>query len=65
MELVSVAAVAENGVIGNDGEHTYRFRLYAVDAELGLSPAATRDDVADAVTGHVLEKDTLEGTYAP
>ena len=48
-----------------DGEHTYRFRLYALDAELGLSPAATRDDVADAVTGHVLAKDTLKGTYAP
>jgi len=48
-----------------DGEHTYRFRLYALDAELGLSAAATRDDVADAVTGHIIEKDTLEGTYAP
>ncbi|PSQ41252.1 YbhB/YbcL family Raf kinase inhibitor-like protein [Halobacteriales archaeon QS_9_68_42] len=46
-------------------EHTYRFRLYALDTELGLSAAATRDDVADAVTGHILEKDTLEGTYAP
>ena len=48
-----------------DREHTYRFRLYALDTELGLSAAATRDDVADAVTGHILEKDTLEGTYAP
>ncbi|WP_254839082.1 YbhB/YbcL family Raf kinase inhibitor-like protein [Natronomonas marina] len=48
-----------------DGEHTYRFRLYALDAELGLPPSATRDDVADAVTGHIVEKATLEGTYAP
>ena len=46
-------------------EHTYRFRLYALDTELGLLAAATPDDVADAVTGHILEKDTLEGTYAP
>jgi Raf kinase inhibitor-like YbhB/YbcL family protein len=48
-----------------DGEHTYRFRLYALDTELGLSAAAARDDVADAVTGHIVEKDTLEGTYTP
>ena len=48
-----------------DGEHTYRFRLYALDTTLDLSASATRDDVADAVTGHIVEKDSLEGTYAP
>ena len=37
-----------------DREHAYRFRLYALDTELGLSAAATPDDVADAVTGPIL-----------
>jgi Raf kinase inhibitor-like YbhB/YbcL family protein len=48
-----------------DREHTYRFRLYALDATVGLSPTATKDDLVDAMTGHVLEKARLDGTYAP
>ena len=48
-----------------DGEHTYRFRLYALDAALGLLTSADRAAVTDAATGHILAKATLEGTYAP
>ena len=48
-----------------DGEHTYRFRLYALDVPLGLSTSADRAAVTDAATGHILAKATLEGTYAP
>lgn len=48
-----------------DREHTYRFRLYALDSTVGLSAAATKDDLVDAMTGHVVEKARLEGTYAP
>jgi Raf kinase inhibitor-like YbhB/YbcL family protein len=48
-----------------DGEHTYRFLLYALDEELDLEPGADKDDLFDAVEGHVVEKDELTGTYAP
>ncbi len=48
-----------------DGEHTYRFLLYALDEELDLDPGATKDDLYDAVEGHVVEKAELTGTYAP
>jgi Raf kinase inhibitor-like YbhB/YbcL family protein len=48
-----------------DREHTYRFKLYALDTELDLPPTAGRDDVAAAIEGHVLEQAVLEGTYAP
>lgn len=48
-----------------DREHTYRFRLYALDTTLDLSPAATKDDLIDAMTGHVVDKARLDGTYAP
>ena len=48
-----------------DGEHTYRFRLDALDAALGLSTSVDRAAVTDAATGHILAKATLEGTYAP
>ena len=48
-----------------DREHTYRFMLYALDTTLDLSPAADKDALHDAMTGHVVADTTLEGTYAP
>lgn len=48
-----------------DREHTYRFRLYALDTSLDLGRSATKDDLEDAMAGHVLDRDLLEGTYAP
>ncbi|MDY6770744.1 MAG: YbhB/YbcL family Raf kinase inhibitor-like protein [Candidatus Nanohaloarchaea archaeon] len=48
-----------------DSEHTYRFRLYAVDQELGLGPGATKDEVKKAMDGHVVAEAGLDGTYAP
>ncbi|MFB6179364.1 MAG: YbhB/YbcL family Raf kinase inhibitor-like protein [Halorientalis sp.] len=48
-----------------DREHTYRFMLYALDTTLDLSSAADRDELENAMTGHVVADATLEGTYAP
>lgn len=48
-----------------DREHTYRFKLYAIDRELDLPESASKADVGDAMEGHVLARTQLEGTYAP
>jgi Raf kinase inhibitor-like YbhB/YbcL family protein len=48
-----------------DREHTYRFLLYALDTQLDLPSSATKDDLEDAMEGHVLEEALLEGTFAP
>jgi len=48
-----------------DREHTYRFRLYALDASLGLDASATKADVEAAMEGHVVAEAQLAGTYAP
>ncbi|MFB6147153.1 MAG: YbhB/YbcL family Raf kinase inhibitor-like protein [Halobacteriaceae archaeon] len=48
-----------------DREHTYRFVLYALDVTLDLDRGATKDDLEDAIDGHVLADATLTGTYAP
>jgi len=48
-----------------DREHTYEFRLYALDTTLDLSAAADKEALRDAMTGHVLADALLEGTYAP
>lgn len=48
-----------------DREHTYQFRLYALDTTLDLTAAADKDELQDAMTGHVVADATLAGTYAP
>lgn len=48
-----------------DREHTYRFRLYALDTSLDLPGDATKEDVLDAMDGHVLEEAKLEGRFSP
>jgi len=44
--------------------HRYFFKLYALDAPLGLKPGATKRDVERAMQGHVLATAQLMGTYA-
>ncbi|RXK46217.1 YbhB/YbcL family Raf kinase inhibitor-like protein [Halorientalis pallida] len=48
-----------------DREHTYRFRLYALDETLSLPTSTDKDDLEDAMMGQVLANARLEGTYAP
>lgn len=45
-----------------DGEHRYRFRLLALDEEPALGPGATKEELLDAVDGHLLEETLLTGT---
>lgn len=56
------------GRIGYNGpcppkRHTYRFIVYALDAELNLKPGATRQEVLKAMEEHVLSKIELDGKY--
>lgn len=48
-----------------DKEHTYRFRLFALDSELDLSKSSMKDDVEEAMEGKVLAEAKLTGTFAP
>jgi hypothetical protein len=44
--------------------HHYRFSVYALDSGLPLSPGASMGDVLNAISGHVLAKGELVGTYS-
>jgi hypothetical protein len=48
-----------------DGRHTYRFKLYALDATLDLQASASKRGVGEAMEGSVLAATGLSGTYAP
>ena len=43
--------------------HRYYFKLYAVDMELELMPGATKNDLLEAMQGHVLGGGQLMGRY--
>lgn len=45
------------------GMHRYFFRLYALDTKLELPEDADKEDVEDAIGGHVLARTELIGTY--
>lgn len=48
-----------------DEEHTYRFKLYALDATLGVAESASKRDVGQAMQNSCLAQTQLTGTYAP
>lgn len=43
--------------------HRYFFKLYALDAELGLRSRATKADLVRVMAGHILAEAQLMGTY--
>src|SRR3989338_8184168 len=43
--------------------HHYNFKLYALDTILELDSSATKEDVEEAMQGHVIEETVLIGTY--
>jgi Raf kinase inhibitor-like YbhB/YbcL family protein len=46
------------------GVHRYFFRVYALDARLGLPEGADKQQVLAATKGHVLAEATLMGCYS-
>jgi Raf kinase inhibitor-like YbhB/YbcL family protein len=45
------------------GTHHYRFTLYAVDTQLDLPPASSRDELLKSMREHVVGTAQLTGTY--
>ena len=56
--------IAYSGPNPPSGEHRYYFRLFALNARLGLPASATRAAVEAAMHGHILGTATLMGKYA-
>jgi phosphatidylethanolamine-binding protein (PEBP) family uncharacterized protein len=49
--------------VRSHGPHTYVFQLFAVDQALGLPAGFTLDNAVAAMTGHLLGRARLDGTY--
>jgi hypothetical protein len=47
-----------------DREHRYFFKLYSLDDMLDLTSSATKEQVLEAMRGHILQQTELVGRYA-
>jgi len=46
------------------GTHRYYFKLYALDTKLAMGSGATKQEVENAMQGHILANAQLMGKYA-
>jgi Raf kinase inhibitor-like YbhB/YbcL family protein len=57
--------IAYGGPAPPDKEHTYVFKLYALDNKLSLEAGSSKSQVEEAMKNHVIAESKLEGRYAP
>jgi Raf kinase inhibitor-like YbhB/YbcL family protein len=48
-----------------DGRHTYIFKLYELDTDLDLKEGFSKQELEDAMKGHIIGEAKLTGTFAP
>ena len=48
-----------------DKEHTYIFKLYALDTVLELSKGSTKKELENSIQGHIISETKLTGKYTP
>jgi len=48
-----------------DKEHTYIFKLYALDQKLTADKSSTKKQIEKAMNNHIIAETKLEGRYSP
>ncbi len=48
-----------------DKEHTYIFKLYALDQKLDVDKGSTKKQIEEAMKNHIISETRLEGKYSP
>ena len=48
-----------------NGRHTYIFKAYALDIKLDLKQGYSKQDLEDAMKGHIITEAKLTGTFTP
>ncbi len=48
-----------------DKEHTYIFKLYALDQNLDIDKSSTKKQIEKAMNNHIIAETRLEGRYSP
>ncbi len=67
----AIQGITDFGKIGYGGpappdrQHTYVFKLYALDSVLNLSEGADKGQLERAINDHIISSSKLTGTFAP
>ena len=48
-----------------NGRHTYIFKAYALDVKLDLKEGYSKQELEDAMKGHIIREAKLTGTFTP
>jgi hypothetical protein len=70
-EANPVSGITDFGEIGYGGpappdkRHTYIFKVYALDTVLELKEGYSKQELEDAMKGHIIAEAKLTGTFAP
>jgi Raf kinase inhibitor-like YbhB/YbcL family protein len=51
------------GVCPSSGQHSYHFRVFALDTKLNIPKNSTKEDLEKVMEGHILGKGELVGTF--
>lgn len=62
--LTDFSANSYGGPCPPSGNHHYNFKLYALDTALNLPPHSGKEDLTNAMQGHVLAEAKLTGLYS-
>ena len=71
LSVVGISGKNDFGEIGYGGpappdkRHTYIFKAYALDTALDLKEGYSKQELEDAMKGHILAEAKLTGTFAP
>ncbi len=57
--------VGYGGPAPPDKEHTYIFKLYALDKKLDINKKSTKKQLEKAMNNHIIAETKLEGRYSP
>jgi len=57
--------ISYGGPAPPDKEHTYIFKLYALDDKLNLKKGSTKSELEEAMKNHIIAESKLKGRYSP
>jgi len=57
--------ISYGGPAPPDKEHTYIFKLYALDQKLDVDKGSTKKQIEEAMKNHIIAETRLEGKYSP
>ena len=61
--ITDFGEIGYGGPAPPNGRHTYIFKSYALDVELDLKQGYSKQDLEDAMKGHIIAKTKLTGTF--